>query len=172
MSEPVRDEEYFQRKLDELDRLFQGVTGRRLYRGVRKRPGEPPLVVFDGGTIATGYEAALLHMAQTVAARLENQARIVRILARDTAADGSGIVRRYCCADMALSAGFTCEDHPGETVWQCPDYLVAYLASHDVYGLVIHDGGESCVEITFCPWCGARLFPQRAVMEVTADGDG
>lgn len=168
MSEPVRDEEYFQRKLGELDRLFQGVTGRFLYRGVRKVPGEPPLIVFDGGTTATGYEAALLHTAQTVAARLENEARTARILARETAAAGSGIVRRHCCADMTLSAGFTCDDHPGEKVWQCPDYLVAYRASQDLYGLVIHDRGESFMEIMYCPWCGARLPEGKE----DTDGDG
>jgi len=25
------------------------------------------------------------------------------------------------------------------------------------YGLVVHDGGTSSVEISFCPWCGTKL---------------
>jgi hypothetical protein len=77
-------------------------------------------------------------------------------------------LRGHCCTNMALAVGYTCDDHPGEQVWQCPDFLVAYNASHDLYGLVIHDGGGSFMEIVYCPWCGARLPEGKAL----PDGDG
>jgi hypothetical protein len=33
-----------------------------------------------------------------------------------------------------------------------------YEPEFDVYGLIVHDGGHSTIQIDFCPWCGAR-FP-------------
>jgi Domain of unknown function (DUF6980) len=42
-----------------------------------------------------------------------------------------------------------------------PDALVAYLPKFDEYGLVVHDGGSSIVQIHFCPWCGTRLPESR-----------
>lgn len=38
-----------------------------------------------------------------------------------------------------------------------PDALVAYIPKFDEYGLLVHDGGSSMVQIQFCPWCGTRL---------------
>jgi hypothetical protein len=26
-----------------------------------------------------------------------------------------------------------------------------------LYGLIVHDGGSSTIQIYFCPWCGERL---------------
>jgi hypothetical protein len=46
-----------------------------------------------------------------------------------------------------------CEAH--ETRADCPDALVA--AVEGGYGLIVHDGGSSVVEINFCLWCGSRL---------------
>jgi hypothetical protein len=37
------------------------------------------------------------------------------------------------------------------------DVLVAYIPKFDEYGIPVHDGGTSMVEIAFCPWCGTRL---------------
>jgi hypothetical protein len=37
----------------------------------------------------------------------------------------------------------------------CPDALVTVVDGG--YGLMIHDGGSSVVEISFCPWCGSKL---------------
>lgn len=37
----------------------------------------------------------------------------------------------------------------------CPDSFIAEM--NGGYGLMIHDGGSSAVEIAFCPWCGAAL---------------
>jgi hypothetical protein len=41
--------------------------------------------------------------------------------------------------------------------FRCPDTLVAYTQKYDEYGMIVHDGGSSVVQILFCPWCGARL---------------
>jgi ribosomal protein S27AE len=49
----------------------------------------------------------------------------------------------------------TCADHPNR--FDCPDCLVAYSASSNFYGLIIHDGSESIIEIEHCPWCGSML---------------
>lgn len=35
--------------------------------------------------------------------------------------------------------------------------LVAFVPKFREYGLRIHDGGTSYVQIDFCPWCGNRL---------------
>ena len=48
-----------------------------------------------------------------------------------------------------------CPDHPD--LFDCPDVLITYTAQFDEYGLIIHDGGSSCITISFCPWCGTRL---------------
>ncbi len=48
-----------------------------------------------------------------------------------------------------------CEEHNSE--FECPDVLVNYIPKFDEYGLIIHDGGSSFIEISFCPWCGSKL---------------
>lgn len=63
----------------------------------------------------------------------------------------------YCCTDMRLAVTHGCELHPN--IWDCPDYLVRESPKHG-YGLVIHDGTESYIEISHCPWCGRRLTPE------------
>jgi Domain of unknown function (DUF6980) len=45
----------------------------------------------------------------------------------------------------------------GHNRFRCPDSLIAYIPKYDEYGIIVHDGGSSIVEISFCPWCGARL---------------
>jgi hypothetical protein len=39
----------------------------------------------------------------------------------------------------------------------CPDALVAHSPKFDEFGIIVHDGGVSTVQIMFCPWCGAKL---------------
>ncbi|WP_460304199.1 DUF6980 family protein [Actinocorallia aurea] len=55
---------------------------------------------------------------------------------------------------MTYNANHRCDAHPDP--YDCPDTLVAFTAEHE-YGLIIHDGGSSYIEIAFCPWCGRRL---------------
>jgi hypothetical protein len=41
--------------------------------------------------------------------------------------------------------------------FECPDYLIYHHKQDGFYGIIVHDGGESSVEIRFCPWCGTNL---------------
>ena len=61
----------------------------------------------------------------------------------------------YCCEIMKGQVEFTCADHPNLN--DCPDSLVAYWEPNLVFGLRVHDGGSSVIEISFCPWCGSKL---------------
>ena len=35
--------------------------------------------------------------------------------------------------------------------------IIQYSDRFDEYGIVIHDGGNSSIIITYCPWCGKEL---------------
>ncbi|MEV8426283.1 DUF6980 family protein [Streptomyces niveus] len=61
----------------------------------------------------------------------------------------------HCCATMTSRVNFHC-DHDGDP-FACSDALICFSARLQEYGLIIHDGGVSSVEIRFCPWCGQRL---------------
>lgn len=62
----------------------------------------------------------------------------------------------HCCDRMATNVEKVCEYHPDR--YDCPDALVD--AVRGGYGLMIHsDGGDSVIEIAFCPWCGTKLPP-------------
>jgi hypothetical protein len=39
----------------------------------------------------------------------------------------------------------------------CPDALIHYSLKFNEYGIIVHDGGASSVQIHFCPWCGTQL---------------
>jgi hypothetical protein len=60
---------------------------------------------------------------------------------------------------MAYHAEYICPDtdtrHDGDPL-ACPDRLVVRWPD-GTYGLLIHDGGSSRIDIAFCPWCGQRL---------------
>jgi hypothetical protein len=56
---------------------------------------------------------------------------------------------------MRREAEFVCDQHPDR--FDCPDTLLDYSPKLREYGLIVHDGGSSIREISFCPWCGARL---------------
>ncbi|MET3575923.1 DUF6980 family protein [Bhargavaea ullalensis] len=64
-------------------------------------------------------------------------------------------MKTHCCDEMNDQANFTCEIH--EELFDCPDQLIYYGEEDHDYGLIIHDGGSSCIQITFCPWCGSAL---------------
>jgi Domain of unknown function (DUF6980) len=68
----------------------------------------------------------------------------------------------HCCNDMTRDLQHVCEDHPGRS--DCPDALIEYRQETREYGLIVHDGGSSMVQINFCPWCGINLaeFERRA----------
>jgi hypothetical protein len=60
-----------------------------------------------------------------------------------------------CCDRMRVDLEQKCDLHPNRA--DCPDALIDRVRGG--YGLIVHDGGESVVEISFCPWCGTRLPP-------------
>jgi hypothetical protein len=50
-----------------------------------------------------------------------------------------------------------------ESRHECPDALIATVRGG--YGLIVHDGGQSVIEIKFCPWCGSGLPPTSDLTE-------
>jgi hypothetical protein len=47
----------------------------------------------------------------------------------------------------------TCDVHKSRHA--CPDALIELTDGR--YGLIVHDGGSSSIQINFCPWCGSPL---------------
>jgi hypothetical protein len=66
--------------------------------------------------------------------------------------------RKHCCQRMELELAKNSET-PDR--FQCPDALIHYALKFDEYGIIIHDGGASSVQIYFCPWCGTQLPPSK-----------
>jgi hypothetical protein len=58
-----------------------------------------------------------------------------------------------CCDQMTYDLGQKSELHSSR--FECPDALIAKDKSG--YGIIVHDGGTSSIEIKFCPWCGSAL---------------
>jgi hypothetical protein len=84
---------------------------------------------------------------------------------------------QHCCERLRDVVSQTCDAHADPN--DCPDALVRYSPQYDEYGLLLHDGGTSAVQIAFCPWCGARLpeskreqwFRQLATLGIEPGGD-
>lgn len=55
---------------------------------------------------------------------------------------------------MDYHANFKCDIH--ENPFDCPDKIIIHEKDSD-YGIIIHDGGSSSIEVNFCPWCGSKL---------------
>jgi hypothetical protein len=60
---------------------------------------------------------------------------------------------RACCSWLADNVDRKCATHT--RAGDCPDALIVRTPSG--FGLSIKDGGESWIEILFCPWCGTRF---------------
>ena len=60
-----------------------------------------------------------------------------------------------CCTRMSEDLNWRCADHHNRA--DCPDAFITEM--NGGYGLMVHDGGDSAIEIAFCPWCGASLPP-------------
>ncbi|MFM9835713.1 MAG: DUF6980 family protein [Methylophilaceae bacterium] len=45
--------------------------------------------------------------------------------------------------------------------FECPDNLVTFDSRSKSYGLIIHDGGSSSIEMMFCPWCGKSIATEN-----------
>ena len=70
----------------------------------------------------------------------------------------------HCCDRMDFDLSQKCDLHDRRA--DCPDALIDIVKGG--YGLIVHDGGSSVIEIGFCPWCGARL-PAIGEPEVLED---
>lgn len=58
-----------------------------------------------------------------------------------------------CCEQLDAQLRWSCDVHDDPS--DCPDVVIVRTARG--FGLPIHDGGSSSIEIDFCPWCGAKL---------------
>ena len=56
---------------------------------------------------------------------------------------------------MEFDLGQKCDLQPDR--YDCPDALIAEVRGG--YGLIVHDGGRSVIEIAYCPWCAMKLPP-------------
>jgi hypothetical protein len=63
--------------------------------------------------------------------------------------------KSFCCEKMADKVEASINQN-GETKHEDVD-IVMNRSRDGVYGIPIHDGGTSFIEINNCPWCGARL---------------
>ncbi|WP_419880834.1 DUF6980 family protein [Peribacillus sp. B-H-3] len=63
--------------------------------------------------------------------------------------------KKHCCSNMTDRVNYICRKHADP--FDCPDTLIFYSSKFDEYGLIVHDGGSSCIDISFCPWCGTKL---------------
>jgi hypothetical protein len=61
-------------------------------------------------------------------------------------------VGRHCCTKMTYYLTFD-----SRTKGINPDSVVRFNKRNKDYGIPIHDGGQSSIEIEYCPWCGTRL---------------
>lgn len=68
-----------------------------------------------------------------------------------------------CCTQMQTQIDWVCPEHPDLS--ECADCIVGKWEGgrrgmpQPTYGLRIHDGGDSFLQIEFCPWCGRNLLP-------------
>ena len=62
----------------------------------------------------------------------------------------------YCCKDMEKANTFNCNSCLDK--FDCVDTMI-HRRKDGTYGIIVHDGGTSIVEISFCPWCGVNLTP-------------
>lgn len=63
--------------------------------------------------------------------------------------------RNYCCDRMKYFCEYKCDIH--KNPFDCPDCIIFSPEKEHIYGIIIHDGGESFIKIDYCPWCGKRL---------------
>ena len=61
----------------------------------------------------------------------------------------------FCCVDMAQRI-YESLDEKGEIEYDDVD-VVMNKWDDETFGIPIHDGGTSIIEINFCPWCGKKL---------------
>ena len=63
--------------------------------------------------------------------------------------------KEFCCESMKYHVESKCDIH--KSPFDCPDKIINYSTKQNIYGIIIHDGGSSFIEINFCPWCGKKI---------------
>lgn len=63
--------------------------------------------------------------------------------------------KNYCCEVFEYHITHTCKEHSNP--FECPDAILIYKEDIKKVGIIIHDGGESYIQIHYCPWCGKRI---------------
>jgi hypothetical protein len=61
----------------------------------------------------------------------------------------------FCCQQMADKIAES-TDGDGAIKYNNADVIINKWGN-GTYGIPIHDGGSSVIEITYCPWCGTKL---------------
>src|SRR5580704_4308939 len=69
----------------------------------------------------------------------------------------------HCCDRMDYDLNQKCNVHASRS--DCPDALISLVRGG--YGLIVHNGGSSVIEIKFCPWCGSSLPKIDEISEVS-----
>ena len=64
-------------------------------------------------------------------------------------------MKTYCCDQMKYFAQYRCDIH--KNPFECPDHIICVNEKNNTYGIIVHDGGESYISISYCPWCGKKL---------------
>ena len=65
------------------------------------------------------------------------------------------LTKKYCCEAFRHHITHTCKEHPNP--FECPDTILIYKELSKKVGIIIHDGGESYIQIQYCPWCGKKI---------------
>lgn len=60
-----------------------------------------------------------------------------------------------CCNTMKYHLEYKCDIHKND--FDCPDKIIFKSKKEKNFGIIIHDGGSSYIEIIFCPFCGNKL---------------
>jgi endonuclease YncB( thermonuclease family) len=80
---------------------------------------------------------------------------------REGQSGGKQIAGPHCCKEMVAKIKLDCKKHLD--VFSCPDVLVRFNDKLKEYGIIVHDGGNSSVLISFCPWCGKKLSGAKSL---------
>ncbi len=62
-------------------------------------------------------------------------------------------VEEFSCVHIAYHSTYRCEIH--DDPWECPDMTLVKTSVG--FGIPVRDGGNSSIEIEFCPWCGTKI---------------
>jgi len=63
--------------------------------------------------------------------------------------------KNYCCIDMAYRLIEDIKAKRSENINY--DCVITHYKKGKTFGIPIHDGGSSFIEIKYCPWCGKKL---------------